>query len=459
VQNGARDARGRDTAVAFAILIAVALFLGTVFMQPPRPHSDAIRYITYALNLERHGTFSLSPIDAADAAPGSGHTPLYPAWVAAFAAADSGLRDTLACVVRNNVTHAPCALDLRSIVAAQLVLAGVFLGCVWLLARRLSGSGRIAWLAALSALLARNPLQYANQILTEALLVPLLGLFILCLTIAYQERQPRWMLVAGAVLGLAVLTRPAYAYLFYAMASVLAAVALVRWRRTLLLACALFAVAYGVVVAPWLARNEVRFDRLALTTGYDGNILAQRIAFNRMGWGELGVAFIYWFPDFGDHLAAALFPERYYNKLGWNTGSYYATVAPAVYEKAAAEAGSDDAVVPFLLRTEVMAHPVKHALVSLALAFRAIFISKYWGVVGLVCFIALVIRQFRVSDYTLLLLSLPVWFMVAFHASISASVPRYNLALIPFYAYAMAWTVHAAAGRARSLLRRQAAAP
>jgi 4-amino-4-deoxy-L-arabinose transferase-like glycosyltransferase len=459
VQNGAGDARGRDTAIAFAILIAIALFLGTVFMQQPRPHSDAIRYITYALNLERHGTFSLSAIDATDATPGSGHTPLYPAWIAAFAAADSGLRDTLACVVRNDATQAPCALDLRSIVTAQLVLAGVFLGCVWLLARRLSGSSRIAWLAALIALLARNPLQYANQILTEALLVPLLGIFIVCLAIAYQERKPRWMLFAGAVLGLAALTRPAYAYLFYAMAPVLAAVALVRWRRPLLLGCALFAVAYGVVVAPWLLRNEIRFDRLALTTGYDGDIFAQRVAFNHMGWGELGVAFIYWFPDFGDHLAAALFPQRYYDKLGWNAGSYYATVAPAVYAKAVAEAESRDAVVPLLLHTEVMAHPVKHALVSLPLAFRGIFISKYWGVVGLICFIALTIRQFRGSDYTLLLLSLPVWFMVVFHAFISPSIPRYNLALIPFYAYAMAWTVHAAGGAVRSLLRRQPAAP
>ncbi len=457
VQNGAGGASRRETAIAFAILIAVALLVGTVFMHPPRPHSDAIRYITYALNLERHGTFSLSPIGDAVAKPGSGHAPLYPAWIAAFSAVDGGLRDTLACIVRNNVTHAPCALDLRSIVVAQLVLAGVFMGCVWLLARRLSGSSRVAWLAALIALLARNPLQYANQILTEALLVPLLGVFIVCLAIAYQDRRPRWMLAAGAALGLAALTRPAYAYLFYAMIAVLAAVALVRWRRMLLLGCALFAVAYGIVVTPWLLRNEIQFDRLALTTGYDGDILAQRVAYNRMGWGELGVAFIYWFPDFGDHLAAALFPERYYNKLGWNAGSYYATVAPALYAKAAAEAESADAVVPLLLRTEVLAAPVKHTLVSLPLAFRAIFISKYWGVVGLVCFIVLVIRQFRVSDYTLLLLSAPVWFMVVFHAFISVSIPRYNLALIPFYAYAMAWTVHAAGCAVRSRLRRRAA--
>lgn len=455
MQNGARSASGRETAIAFAILIAVALFLGIVFMHPPRPHSDAIRYITYALNLESHGTFSLSPIDATTVRPGSGHSPLYPAWIAAFAALDGGLHDTLACLVRNNATGAPCQLDLGTLVAAQLLLAGIFLGCVWVLARRLSGSSRIAWLAALCALAARNPLQYANHILTEALLVPLLGVFIVCLAIAYLDRSPRWMLAAGAALGLAALTRPAYAYLFYVMAAVLAVAALVRWRRALLLGCVLFAVAYGVVVSPWLARNKALFDRVALTTGYDGDILAQRIAYNRMGWEELGLAFLLWFPDIGDNMAKLAAPKKDFIRLTWDPGSYYVSVAPRIYDEALRAAGSPDAVTGYLIRTEILEHPVKHALVSLPLAFRAVFISKYWGVVGLICFLVLIVRQISGGNYTLLLLSLPVWFMVAFHALISVSIPRYNLALIPFYAYAMAWALDAGGHTIRSLLRRR----
>ena len=145
MQNGAWSASKRDTAIAFAILIALTLILGTLFVKPPRPRSDAIHYITYALNLERHGTFSLSFIDDARIEPARSHAPLYPAWVAAFVAVDGGLRDSLACVIRNNVSQAPCPIDLRSVVTAQLVLAGVFIGCVWYFARRLSGSSTIAW--------------------------------------------------------------------------------------------------------------------------------------------------------------------------------------------------------------------------------------------------------------------------------------------------------------------------
>ena len=104
VQNGAAGVSGKETAIAFAILIAIALALGPFFDRKQPPDSDAIRYITYAINLVSHGVFSLSAIDsAASPEPGSVHTPLYPAWVAAFASHDAGLRDTLVCVVAARV--------------------------------------------------------------------------------------------------------------------------------------------------------------------------------------------------------------------------------------------------------------------------------------------------------------------------------------------------------------------
>jgi 4-amino-4-deoxy-L-arabinose transferase-like glycosyltransferase len=338
------------------------------------------------------------------------------------------------------------------------VLAGLFLGCVWLFARRLSGSDAIAWIAAFCALLARNPVQYANQFLTEALLVPLLGLFVLFLTIAYQDKKPLWMIAAGAALGLAALTRPAYAYLFMALSGVLLVVAAVRMRRTLALGCLCFILANGVFAAPWMMRTHALSGKFSLTTGYAGDILSQRVAYNRMSWAEWGVSFLFWFPDFGDEAARNLFHPEHYKKLGWDEGSYYATVAPALYRQIARQVSSPDEIVPFILKTEIAGDPIKHAAVTLPLAFRAVFISKYWGVAGLICFIVLVIRQCRRREYTFLLLSLPIWFMVAFHALVSISIPRYNLALIPFYAYAMAWAFHTTACRVSSILRQRKAA-
>lgn len=451
MQNSSAGRRARHTVAAFAILIALSLALGLTLMRTPRPESDALRYIDYAINIHDHGVFSARRDGGAEPPlPESVHTPLYPAWVALFMRLDPGIRSSLACVRANDRSGAPCPLDFKLLVAAQLALAGVFLGAAWLLALRLSGNVSIAWLTAAFALLSREPLRYAHHVLTEALLLPALALFTVFLVIACQERKARWMIAAGAMLGLAALTRPAYAYLFLATAGVLAAAALARRQRVLFVSCALFAVAYAAVVAPWLARNKLHFDRLALTSTYAGDILSQRIAYNRMSWPEFGVSWIYWFPDFGDNLAYVIFPARYCKKLGWETGSYYATVAPEIYAAAERETGDPNAVLPYLVRAEVLANPVKHALVTLPLAWRGIFVAGYWGIAGLICFAALFVRQMRKRDFALLVASLPAWFMVAFHAFVSVSIPRYNLSLIPLYAFALAWVADAAVSRIAS---------
>jgi 4-amino-4-deoxy-L-arabinose transferase-like glycosyltransferase len=435
-------------AAAFGFFIGLSLLLGLTLVHTPRPESDALRYIDYAINLHDHGVFSARREALSEPPqPGSVHVPLYPAWVALFMRLDPGIRSALACAHDQKVAPAACPPKFKLLVAAQLVLAGVFFGAVWLLALRLSGSVALAWTAAGFALLATSPLQYANRVLTEAILLPLLALFLVFLVIAYQQRQARWMLAAGVLLGLAALTRPAYAWLFFAVAGVLAAGALIKRERPIFAAVLVFALAYGATVAPWLARNKLQFDQLTLTSTHAGDILSQRVAYNRMGWDEFAVAWLYWFPDFGDHIVKRLFPRRIFEKLGWNEGSYYATVAPTVYAQAAAETRNPDAVLPYLLQTEILANPVKHALVTLPLAWRAVFVSKYWGIAGLICFCVVLVRHLRMREYAFLVASLPVWFMVFFHAFVSVSIPRYNLALIPLYAYALAFCAQAMAGR------------
>lgn len=425
----------------------VSLLLGLTLVRTPRPESDALRYINYAINLYDHGVFAMRREARPEPpAPGNVHPPLYPAWVALFMHLDPGIRNALACARDQKGMAAACPLDFKLLVAAQLVLAGIFFGAVWLLALRLSGSASLAWTAAAFASLAKSPLQYAHHVLTEAILLPLLALFLVSLVIAYQERRARWMIAAGVLIGLAALTRPAYAWLFFAIAGVLAAGALVTRRPPLLVAVIAFALAYGVTVAPWLARNKLHFDRIALTSSYAGDILSQRVAYNRMGWDEVAVAWLFWFPDFGDHLAERLFPRRTFEKLGWDEGSYYATVGPAVYAQAVAATKNPETVPSYLLRADILANPVKHMLVTLPLAWRAVFVSKYWGIAGLICFCIVFVRSLRLREYALLVASLPVWFMVMFHAFVSVSIPRYNLALIPLYAYALASCAQAAAG-------------
>ena len=149
------------------------------------------------------------------------------------------------------------------------------------------------------------------------------------------------------------------------------------------------------MLAPWSARNLSHFSSPALTASYGGYILAQRVIYNRMSWPEWGVAFIYWLPDFGDSLARDMYDPKYYEKLGFGPGTYYAEEAPRYYQEVVAAAGSVNAVAGYLLRHAVIGDPVKHTLVSLPLAVRALFPGRFCGLLGFASVLAVLVATLR----------------------------------------------------------------
>lgn len=443
---GLREERRLRFREALAFLLAAGALVAAgqlLFLsEPRRPVADELRYIDYALNLLHHQRFGLSGGALAEpAAPGNANMPLYPAWVAALAAFDPDLRESLRCVL-TQPEGGPCPLDLGLLTAAQGVLVLASLLFLWLTARRLCRSPVVAWLAA--ALGGWIPLAYANMALTENLIFPFFFAFSFFLVLAWQTGRARWWFAAGLAIGLATLTRPEYAYAFYALAVTAFAIAIGKRRKAFVLNAGVAVLGYALVVAPWAARNAHHFDSPALTQGYDGHILAQRVAYNRMSWEELGVAFLYWLPDFGDTLARHLFPEALYAKLGWEAGSYYRTVSTEVYRESLARAGTATKVVPDLIRVEILGNPVKHFFVTLPLLLRGIFVSTYWGLLGFLCFLVLLGSALRRHASSVAVAALPAWFMAFFYAAVSVSIPRYNLNLVPIYAIGMAWVLHEA---------------
>jgi hypothetical protein len=234
------------------------------------------------------------------------------------------------------------------------------------------------------------------------------------------------------------LTRPSFWYLLLATLALGASTMLVRrWRRPAA-ALLLMGVMGLAVTTPWLMRNQLTFDRLALSGGdYGGRALMQRLAYNDMTLAEFGGAFIYWLPDWGDTLARKVLPPNAYVRLGWDDKQ-------AFYRRGVArmrgdiEAGVVKSEVDTLLRKEVLSHPVRHARATLALAWRGIFIGKSWGLVAWLCAVAVLWRGWRARDFDYWRLCLPAWFLCLFQAAVSVSIPRYNLLLLPLLALAMA---------------------
>lgn len=383
--------------------------------------------------------------------PDIAYTPLYPAFLAGVMALDHRLADDILCYLDHNTSlealqAAGCDKRYGGLIAVQLVLAALALVLVWLTARAVTGSEAVAWVALVLALLSGRHVFYANHFLTENLVLPLLAAAGLVLVLAWQQRERRvgllLFVLAGALLGLATLTRPVFLYLAVVLALGLAGFAL--WRRPrprrLLAGAAGLGLGCALVLFPWILRNAVEFGKPVVSQGYGGHTLAQRVAYNRMSWGEVGVAFLYWLPDFGDTLAAALFPERLYQRLTFDhPDSFYIYGNYTLQPQSLAAAGGEDRQVGYLVREHILTQPLRHTATTLALAWRGMFIAKYWGLITILAFTPVFVLALRRGWGTMILLALPPWFMVGVHAFLSVSVQRYNLILIPCLATATAW--------------------
>ena len=397
------------------------------------PRFDAVRYLNYSVNVYEHGVFGLSePGTSGEPSPGRGNTPLYAAFLAAVHRLDATPVGQLRCFIEQAADT--CTHGFGAVRAAQWVLAVASLTCIWFAGWVLTGSAVGAWAAALFALASGQLGYYANTLLTENISILLCALMTLsiCKTLGGDLR---WYGVLGLSVGLLVMARPEFIYLAYALITF----AIVRtltvrsapaWREGCLLVLAV-----ALIVAPWLVRNRIAFGDAALTQAYAGPTLAQRVAYNRMSAKELAAAFVYWFPDFGDTLAKRVFPADAYAKLDFGPASY-ANDGVALHGELVTKIGAREDVLKTLIVEEVVRRPVKHALVTVALAWRGIFVAKLWGVAGLAAFVFIGIKRWP-PWRRLALASAPAWFMLVFYAAVSVSIPRYSVCFIPVFSLAL----------------------
>jgi hypothetical protein len=406
------------------------------FMETPRPIYDALRYIEYAVNIEEHNTFGLGKNSPNKIIPGNENTPLYPLFLATVIKFDDNLKKSLLCLLKSR--DESCQLQLKSIINTQSFLIVITLCSIWLTTLILTTSTFTAWTAAIFALLSGELFYFSNRLLTESLIIPLFSTFVLALCLAYKTKQLRYHAISAFLLGLLTLTRPEYHYLFLAMFTSQILFCLLRKNTFLWKSLLLVFVSYYAIVGPWQARNYHHFDNPSLTGNYGGIILAYRTAYNEMSWAEWAVSFVYWFPDCGDSISKKIFPEKYYEKLTFDKGSYFLSGTEKLMKKIKAETDTPDQALDYLLKNEVIGNLFKHSMVTIPLFWRGIFVSKYWGVIGLFCFTIIVFRFRDPVNQKLIFLSLPAWFLAFLHAFISVNMPRYNLVLIPFYSISIA---------------------
>jgi hypothetical protein len=440
----------------FAILVVLGALWPTDRVQPLSTFDQPF-YLGIAHDLRHAGRFTDGYMFAdpgSDGTRGSGmrFAPLYPALLAAVAWVDPALRRGMDCQVRSHGHDPACPAAAPAMRWLQFAMLAATFTLFWCMAVLVTGRRRVAWLALVLALPTADVLlRSVDTLMTEITALLLTTACLAAVLAAWRRHSLPWLAAGGLLLGLAILTRPAFLYLLYATipAGLLlaacagrssraarpsagspnavtpefgAATAVMagpggagasnrslhpltarrvplagpRPGRRALAALAVFVLCAAGVVAPWIMRNALVVGRASLTHGYDSHTLVQRISFDSMTWREYGLSYLCWLPD-GAGLGHTLLGPHACDRFGWDErpDTFYSLGMGPLMQATLTAAGGWDHHLDYLLAHYILREPLWHAAVTIPLALRAMWIDHYWGLLLGPCSVLLTLHALR----------------------------------------------------------------
>ena len=423
----------RDWGVAAAVSLLCLLVTLAMLRPGTLRDYDQPLYLSIAYDLATTGEYTngrrVMGMESEQAAPperGAYTAPLYPAFLSVLMRLDPSFASAAACVrtVPDSAIRA-CPVHIATMTVVQAVLALLTLLAVWRTTLAVGGTRLAGIVAVLAAgLLCSQYAVYARTAMTEALGLPLTAWMGYSLVRLVQERGWRPAIGAGVLLGLLTLTRPEALYVALA---VLPCVVLLAFRhRRLAIRLLLVPVLALAVVAPWCLRNQVLTGHFAPTYGYGGFILGQRVAYDAMTPSEWLASWTYPLPGFGPALTRALYSPRDYQRLGWEErpDTFYMAGNNAMLAELRREAPDPSQQAGYLLRRYIMPDLPRFAAVTVVMAWKSLWVRKYFSLVTVPFFLVFAVRSFVRWDPARVAFLAPLLFLLAFHAAASVATPR-----------------------------------
>src|ERR1043166_1732222 len=379
-------------ALRLAALVAVFAVLFAAISTRPKwlRDFDPLFYLTIAYDLEHHGVFSNGIFEKGDRAtavpaPGMFFVPGYPLLVLAAMKTDSRFAAAADCAVQanDNKTEASgCDVYAFPMHIAHAVLLALAVLVIALTAKLIFRDSRVFWLSGLFAagsFLAETDL--FSFIMTESMTIFLYSAFALFAVLAWKTSRVMHAVLAGGVLGLLCLTRPAYVVLIPVLMLfiVLAAKWVAHeskgvWRNLLAFTAACF-----LGVAPWIVRNHVSVGKWGLTEEYGAVVLIERFAYNDMTWKEFALAFPYCTPGIGD-LAFDLYGGTdSMHRFVYNSPGSFFEMGRGRRNMLVQEYGKLDPQIARIVLDEMRTNGWKHLLVSIPLGWCGMWAGWLWS--------------------------------------------------------------------------------
>lgn len=439
------------------LLITVAIMTAMVGRQDSRfPIFDEFRYLETAGQLHIHGNFArVNPLRG-PADSSMKEAPVTPFAIAGFMALDQTLADTLNCFLAHDLKgdnkEPTCKRDYGIYIPVLTLLMAFAASMTWLIARQAGLSVGISWLALILALASNEFAYFVPTFLTEPWLLLFLAIMFFGLSLIFSASPSSRKTLSGAIisgmaLALCTLTREGYTPLAGFLPLLVFVLLYLSTRsqsgsggafRQALTVTTVIVVSYFLTQAPWLLRNLIMFDSLALVDGHGAHVIVERISFNRMTLQEWFAGWIFWLPDFGDKLGPALFGVDAVERLKFfGEDSFYLygnNEMQQIINAEMAAAGETDRL-SYVVKNHILADIWTHIGVTFVLVWRGLWIGDNFGLIGQFMAIFGFISMVKSGKTAFaIMLVFTALFMVGLHAFVSVSLPRYNLIMIPYIA-------------------------
>ena len=423
-----------DCVLAFALIFIVLGILWEREPAPPLNGFDQPFYLGIAHDILHEEKFTNG--FAFDQTPGARPSgmrfgPIYPGIIATIAVYDPDLARGIDCVTDSHSNDNACPTTPTSVRLLQFAILAIFYLLLWHSGVKISGSRLTGGLTLILALITAPQLaKDASYVMTEIVCLFFTTGATVAMLHAFKTRKPCYCAaLSGLMLGLAILTRPAFLYLGLAALGV--GLFYIKNHKRIALQ---FTIALALTLTPWLARNAIVIHQFGLTKGYAAHTLIQRVAFDEMDWSQVPNSFLCWLPDGKSWLGADIC-----DIYGWDASdSFYKLGNGAFMSGILSQAGGWPHVIPYLLTHKILVEPIKYVAITLSLASRGAWIANDWGLVCLELYMWRLILALRRRERDFLLVALPALFMLLFNAAVSVNQTRYNLMLIVPYSLAAA---------------------
>jgi hypothetical protein len=299
------------------------------------------------------------------------------------------------------------------------------------------------WLAGILAALSLLPdADLFAFVMTESLTFALYSVAALALALALRAPHLPWHLLTGFLFGLLTLTRTSFVILAPVAIGLIAVNGIwlrhAGWRPVLRHALA-FAVAWLLVVGPWVVRNAVAVGKLGLTEEYGSAALIERFAYDDMTAREFALAFPYCLPEIGEPVVDWAFGPQAMERFVYYTPRSFFHVGRVRRDKLVEAHGRLDPLIGQVIRDEMREGWWRYLLVSIPLAWCGLWVGGLAAFLLMPLLACACVAAVRRSRPLLLLYAVPTVIMLGLHAAVANHYTRYNLILIGPLSAGAAW--------------------